>query len=248
MKTVDFSYFIERYNAGEMNEAEKAWFRKELMDNISLRDEIALRQKADMVIKNHDIIQLRGKLAAIEKRRSEAMPNKNPRKNLPFTRAAVIAGIILAGSLAFLSTRKLANEDLFDRFYKPYEVTANLRSDGAVRNLDFSKGIDYYNTSDYRIAAHYFGKVSSSDGRYMESTMLYGVCKFEEENYTEAISSFTKVIENDDNYFLEDANYFLALCYLKTGETEKASDQLKFIRKSGSIYTKDARKILRRMK
>ena len=30
MKTIDFSYFIERYNAGEMSDAEKEWFQKEL--------------------------------------------------------------------------------------------------------------------------------------------------------------------------------------------------------------------------
>ena len=30
MKTIDFSYFIERYNAGEMSEAEKLWFRRKL--------------------------------------------------------------------------------------------------------------------------------------------------------------------------------------------------------------------------
>ena len=30
MKTIDFSYFIERYNAGEMDDAEKEWFRNEL--------------------------------------------------------------------------------------------------------------------------------------------------------------------------------------------------------------------------
>ncbi len=47
MKTIDFSYFIERYNAGEMDEAEKQWFRKELRDNEKLRNEVELRSKTD---------------------------------------------------------------------------------------------------------------------------------------------------------------------------------------------------------
>ena len=38
MKTIDFSYFIERYNAGEMSESEKQWFLKELEGNEKLRN------------------------------------------------------------------------------------------------------------------------------------------------------------------------------------------------------------------
>jgi len=250
MKTIDFSYFIERYNAGEMNEAEKAWFRKELEEKEKLRDEVALRQKTDMVIKDHNIILLRNKLTAIDKKRAEAGPGKNNnRKHFPLTRAAVIAGIILAGSLAFLSTRNLDNEEIFDRFNKPYDVTANLRSAGALANKDyFSVAIDYYNIRDYRNAALYFSKVPGSHSKYMESTMLYGVSKFEEQNYAEAKKSFAKVIDNNKNYFVEDAHWFLALCYVKTGENEKAASELTFIKRSESIHSSNARKILRRMK
>ena len=249
MKTIDFSYFIERYNAGEMNEAEKAWFRKELEEKEKLRDEVALRQKTDMVIKDHNIIMLRNKLTAIDKKRAEAGPGKNNRKHFPLTRAAVIAGIILAGSLAFLSTRNLDNEEIFDRFNKPYDITANLRSAGALANKDyFSVAIDYYNIRDYHNAALNFSKVPGSHPKYMESAMLYGVSKFEEQNYAEAKKSFAKVIDNNKNYFVEDAHWYLALCYLKTGENEKAASELNFIKKSESIHSSNARKILRRMK
>jgi len=249
MKTIDFSYFIERYNAGEMNEAEKAWFRKELEEKEKLRDEVALRQKTDMVIKDHNIIMLRNKLTAIDKKRAEAGPGKNNRKHFPLTRAAVIAGIILAGSLAFLSTRNLDNEEIFDRFNKPYDITANLRSAGALANKDyFSVAIDYYNIRDYHNAALNFSKVPGSHPKYMESAMLYGVSKFEEQNYAEAKKSFAKVIDNNKNYFVEDAHWYLALCYLKTGENEKAASELTFIKRSESIHSSNARKILRRMK
>jgi tetratricopeptide (TPR) repeat protein len=248
MKTIDFSYFIERYNAGEMNEAEKAWFRKELGDNENLRDEVSLRQKADMVIKDHDIISLRNKLSAIEKRRAETLPGNGNRKHMPLTRAAVFAGIILAGSLAFIGTRNIQTEEIFDRFYNSYEVTANLRSMETHVNSDFAVAIDYYNIKDYRSAALCFSKVPDSDPKYMESTMLYGVSEFEEMNFPEAKQSFEEVISNNDNLFLEDANWYLALCHLKTGDKESAITELTSIKKSRSIYSSDARKILRRIK
>jgi hypothetical protein len=34
MKTIDFSYFVERYNAGEMDQNERVWFKKELEGNL----------------------------------------------------------------------------------------------------------------------------------------------------------------------------------------------------------------------
>jgi hypothetical protein len=74
MKTIDFSYFIERYNAGEMDEAEKQWFRKELMDNERLRKEVELRNRTDTVLKNQDLINLRNKLNTIEKQREQPIP------------------------------------------------------------------------------------------------------------------------------------------------------------------------------
>ena len=54
MKTIDFSYFIERYNAGEMSEAEKQWFQKELEGNENLRKEVYLRKNTDKVLKNQE--------------------------------------------------------------------------------------------------------------------------------------------------------------------------------------------------
>jgi len=40
MKTIDFSYFIERYNTGEMDTMEKKWFIKELEGNKALQKEV----------------------------------------------------------------------------------------------------------------------------------------------------------------------------------------------------------------
>jgi thioredoxin-like negative regulator of GroEL len=82
----------------------------------------------------------------------------------------------------------------------------------------------------------------------MESVMMTGISKFEEENYPDAKVSFTRVIDNKDNLFFEDAQWYLALCYLKTGEKDKAVNSLTFIKQSESIYSNNARKILRKMK
>jgi tetratricopeptide (TPR) repeat protein len=248
MKTSDFSYFIERYNAGEMNKEEIIWFRKELEGNEKLRDEVALRKKTDMVLKNHNVIKLRNKLSEIEKQRVVAVPVKNRRKYLPLKYAAMVAGLVLAGSIYVYNTRNLSTQEILERYYTSYEVTSASRSQQTIVNSDYSTALEYYNIHDFRNAALYFSKVLESDPKFMESTMLNGVSNFEEKKYPEAEQSFSKVINNNDNLYLEDAQWYLALCYLNTNEKEKAENQLAMIKRSESIYSRNAAKILKNMK
>jgi TolA-binding protein len=231
-----------------MTETEKLWFQKELDGNKKLREEVSLRKRTDMVLKNHDTIQFRKKLLEIEISRAKNAGVKKRGKNIPLKYAAVVAGLILAGSIYMINNSNLTNEEIVNRFYKPYEEVSNLRSQQAVINSDYSRALDYYNIHDYRNAAFYFSKVLSSDVKFIESTMYYGVSSYEEKNYSEAELSFKKVIDNDENLYLEDAQWYLALCYLQTNENARALSQLNLIRKSESIYRKDAGRMLRKLK
>lgn len=248
MKTIDFSYFIEKFNAGEMDEAEKQWFQKELKGNSSLRDEVKLRAKTDMLLNDYASLQLRNKLRVIEKQRSEAIPSKNRRRQSPVRYAAVITAFILLGSLILFSGKNLTADEILDRFHKPYEGIAASRSPVSITDENYKTALDYYDVHDYSTAALFFSKVLEKNPGDMESTMLYGVSNFEDKNYPVAKQSFTSIVVNNDNYYIEDAQWYLALCYIQTNEQSKAVDQLIIIRNSNSIYSNDARKVLRRIR
>jgi len=249
MKTIDFSYFIERYNAGEMDEAEKEWFRKELQKNEKLRLEVELRSRTDAVLKNQDLMKLRNKLNAIEKQRREPVPARKPGPAVNMKFAAAIAGFIIIAGIAILSSRKISNDEILSRYYKPYEVASNSRSDDAALTPDLYKlAVEYYNTHDYRNAARYFSMVLENDPGNMQTELLNGISNFEIRNYPAATGSFIKVIADNDNFYIDHAQWYLALCYLRTEEQEKAIEQLAIIEKSKTIYRKEARKILRSLK
>lgn len=245
MKTIDFSYFIERYNAGEMDDAEKQWFTKELKDNEKLRKEVELRRTTDTILKNQDLMNLRNKLSAIEKRREEAIPVRKTGRALNIKYAAAIAGIILIGSIALFSNRKMSNDEILDRYYQPYESTSSTRSEEVIKNTDYLLALDYYNIHDYRNAALYFSKVLKYEPANMHSELLNGISNFEIQNYPEAEGSLSKVISDNNNYYIDHAQWYLALCYIRTDEKPKALEQLAIIKKSKTIYRKDARKILK---
>lgn len=247
MKTIDFSYFIERYNAGEMDEAEKQWFRKELSGNEKLRMEVELRKKTDNILKSQDILNLRNKLNAIEKQREVGIPVK--KSGRPIIRyAAVIAALVIIGGLALSSHKKMSSDEIISKYYKPYETAAASRSVEVVKNNDYNLALEYYDIHDFRNAAIYFNKVVESEPGNMHSTLLNGISNFENHNYPAARNSFSKVIEDNDNLYIDHAQWYLAMCYVITDEKDKAVQQLSMIENSNTIYRKDARKVLKSLK
>ncbi len=172
MKTIDFSYFIERYNAGEMDDAEKQWFQREIEGNGTLREEVRLRSKTDMVLHDYASLQLRNKLRGIEKQRAEKVPSGSRRRQSPIRYAAVITVFILLGSLLLLRGKNFTADEIIDRFYTPYEGTAPSRSAESIANDNYQTALDYYNIHDYGTAALFFSKVLGENPGDMESTML----------------------------------------------------------------------------
>ncbi len=251
MKTIDFSHFIEKYLAGEMGEDEKKWFEKELEGNSNLRSEVNLRRKTDQVLKDQNVISLRNKLSSIERKRKEAdieVRNTHTRKPVYIRYAAVIAALAVIGSVMLFTGNKTSGDDLVSQLYKSYEPPASQRSGQISENADFTLALEFYNTNDFANAALFFSKVVESNPKDMQSVLLNGVSNFEDQKYPEAKLSFTTVIDDNNNLFIETARWYLALCYVKTNDKDKAISQLTAITDEGGIYSKDARKILRKLK
>ena len=249
MKTIDFSYFIERYNAGEMSDTEKQWFLKELEGNDNLRKEVELRKRTDKILINHDVISLRNKLSQIEMKRKEiAKPVSNSGKNTYIRYAAVLAALVLIGTITLLPRKNPGNEELINKYYKVYEPPTSQRSAQSATDADFTLALEFYNTHDYDKAAIFFNKVLENKPNDMQTVLLKGVANFEEKKYPEAKLSFGKVIDNKDNLYVDQAQWYLALCYLQTNETEKAKMLFKMIANEKGIYRNDANKIFKGLK
>ena len=248
MKTIDFSHFIERYNAGEMSDEEKKWFEKELDGNQKLQDEVNLRKNTDMVLRNQGIISLRNKLSAIEKERSERKVIVMRTKRTVYLRyAAVIASLVVVGSIFLFNGNNQGTDEVINRYYKPYEPPTSQRSGMTAENADFTLALEFYNTHDYEKAALFFNKVVESNPKDMQSLFLNGVSNFEEKKFPEATMSFSTVIKDNNNLFIETAKWYLALCYLKTDELDKAKSLLQIINDEGGIYSKKAKKIIKKL-
>jgi TolA-binding protein len=243
MKTIDYSYFIERYIAGEMDQTEKTWFEKELSGNESLQKELVLRQKAEAILKRQDIVSLRNKLVSIESaRKAELLKNSKP--NLPrFRYAAIIAGLVILGSIAFLSFRTESASEIYKKYYHVYDNPGPSRSSEATYN----EAIDYFNKKEFHKALEGFQAYLKNKPESSQIEFLSGVSYMEIRNFPDAESSFHKVIDRKINSYTADANWYLAMCFIGTEDKVRAKLQLREIVKSESIYRSTAKKILRHL-
>jgi TolA-binding protein len=246
MKTIDFTYYIERYNAGEMSDPERIWFEKELEANGNLRNEVELRKKTDEVLKNRDIISLRNKLSSIEMTRKERAVTK-PQKQLYLSFAASIAVLAIVGSIIIFADNNLSSGDIMKHYYEEYKPASGQRSAGSVKNELFTQGLECFQTHDYRNAALYFSKVIESEPNDMYATLLNGISNFEDSKYGDAKKSFGTVIDDNKNLYIDQAQWYLALCYIQTQEKQKAIQILKIISDEGGFYAKKSKKILRKI-
>jgi len=241
---MNFTEFIERYISNEMTDSEKKWFLKEIDGNETLRREVELRKQTDIILKRTETINLRSKLVLLEKDRLKHTARQFAA--IKYVAAFVVIALI-TGVYLFTNNNRLTNDELSDSFFKSYEIPIAQRSSANIENNDYMIGLQYYNSRDYENAAIQFTKVLEKNPNDMQTHLLTGVSNMEEKHYPEAENSFKTVIDHNNSLFVEPATWYLALCYLKTNETAKASKLFTKIRNEGGYYSTDAKKIMRKI-
>ncbi len=247
MKTIDFSYFIERYNAGEMSDPEKQWFLKELEGNKKLQNEVILRKQTDDILRTQNVTSLKSKLAEIERKRAVPVSSKNYVK-VGYLKYAAVAVVLILIGIGTFPGKNLSNEEIINRYSKLYQAPTGQRSVQAGTDADYSLALEFYNVHEYRKAAILFTKVVENNPKDMQSTFLNGISNYEDSKYPEAKRSFGIVIGNNNNLFIDQAEWYLAFCYLRTNEREKARQQFEAIKQENGIYSKEAKNILSKIK
>jgi TolA-binding protein len=175
-------------------------------------------------------------------------PVKRPGKNVYLKAAIVIAILVVTGSLAIFPGRNLSNDEILSQYYKEYKPTSPPRSMEEKTDDNFTQAKEYYESHDYKNAALYFSKVVESNPNDMSANLLNGISNYEDKKYREAKQSFGIVINDNKNLYVDQAQWYLALCYLQTDENDKAIKLLETIRNEGGFYSRDAKKIIRKIK
>lgn len=243
---------IESFIYNEMDETSRDVLVSELYENDDLKAELNLLREIDEALSEKDIQQLRAKLRdvsaeiSVTEQKSFA-PHYGSISGLRrFASAAAILIMILGTSLVirFLAMPS-SNIDILNE--SPVAMTA-FRS--ALPNVDsyLSEGFQLYNTEDYNGALTCFGKVLELDHTNPAALFYSGASNQKLENYRYAVKNYRQVIEHNDNIFIEQAEWYMALCFIRMDEDEKTRVMLEAIVSRNGYYGTKAKVLIKNLK
>jgi len=238
---------IERYIQNDLEHEELILFENALVNDASLKAEYKLRKDIDNAIKEQDITLLRDQLdeiADISPYRSKSGLLSFIKNSKRWVAAAAITLLLAFGGSAYLITNQpVSNEMVFNEFYKPYKVTVSYRSADSELNNILTSAFEAYKDQNFTHALTLFQKVLNKR-EDIAVRMYSGVSYIEIEEYKKANKSFKKILDGEDNLFIDQAKWYLAMCYIKVGNLDKAKYWLKNLKSTSDHYEEKAEQVL----
>ena len=137
---------------------------------------------------------------------------------------------------------------IYQKFYTKYETAGITRSSNSNSDQTFALALQKYNNQDYNSALNLLQEVISRDQNNMASHFYSAVSLQELGKYKNAIEEYEVVVVDKDNLFIEQAEWYIGLCFIQTREDKKAIKQFKKIANEKGFYQQKAVAILRKMK
>lgn len=244
---------IEAYLDGELPDSERTSFMEELTDNDDLKAEVRLLKELNSTFSEKDILKLRDNLKKIsteidQQEKKSFLPSHNFKKNI--RRAGTVAAIFifLTGLSFFFNYSGESENEVFIKYFKTPQSISTFRSIEKNANLDLEKAFAFYDQSDYQTAQAYFRKVMEKDATLWVAHFYSGACYQGLKSYEKAILEYNNVIQNNNNIFVAQAEWYRALCNFGLGNRKTAISQLEAINNKNGDFGKDAKSLLKQMK
>lgn len=137
-----------------------------------------------------------------------------------------------------------SSKDIFNKYYTSENIINQTRGDDNIVD-----GVIEFLDKDFKSASQYFSKTIEKDSSNITIWFYYAISNIETRNYKKAIESFNFIIDQKDNLYIEHAEWYLGLCYLKNNQKNKAIEQFtKISKNSDNFHQKDAIKIINKLK
>lgn len=247
--THNMSEKLLQYLDGELTTSEIEAFEKELVSDKKLNQEFEELKAAREAVKMYGLHQ---KVAGIHTQMMKEMKSPvilmNPARRIIRYSIAVAASVVLivAGIIGY-NFYNLSSDKVFASNFHSYDLATYRDADTlqvssvevAYRNKDYKKAVEVY---------------SESDSKSVKEIFLAAMSYLELDNSSKAIDEFKKVIEGNitgkNELFKDEAEYYLALTYIRNRDYDFALDQLRSIKENpGHFYHKRVtRKLMRQVK
>ena len=251
-RKTNYSRFTDRYLDGELGEHEQQRFEKELSSNPELAKDLELHREVNHALQETDVLGFRNQLdqihASIEPGYKQSITRKVLQSKYARIAAASVA-ILLAVGLIFgnMLNQPVNTDELFERYYDAPPLSRTTRSDAQVENV-YMKALEHYKNERFADAAKLFEQVVELNKYNIPAHMGAGVSNLENNQPEKAKGSFKEIIGQEDNLYIDQATWYLGLCYLKTRNLDNARTQFDIIVSGNRPFKQDeAKKILKKL-
>jgi len=164
---------------------------------------------------------------------------------IPYAALAAAAALLIFLFLPQLQNQP--NSEIAELNFKPYSLSTNPMGVDETAIL-FEKGKRNYNNGKFEEANKQFSAFLREIPKAPDVWLAKGCAAYASNDINTALNSFEKVIEIDDSGISHPyAHWYMALCYLKKDDPEKAIHHLKEIKEGADNY-KDAKRLIRKLK
>lgn len=251
---------IIKYVDHELKDEEIKAFEQKLVNDSSLLDKVHLFQEVNSALEDERYYDFLHKLKKIQiayqdtdsKRKDPELVIMPPRSfkskiHWYYPSAAAIGLIFIVSAFFYVNNLRPSNEKLYNDYYHKYDANIVTRSEPTSQN-DLITAIQLYDRGSYSEAISYFSRILNSDETNIAAHFFLGVTYMETNSFSKAIDHLRIVISRPDTIFLEQAEWYIALCYLRTNQTVLAIKILTKISNSKNFYKLLASDLIKKIK
>lgn len=231
---------IEQFVHGELKDADLWEFKKKLENDPELAAELKRYRELEVIVNQTDKLNLMNTLNEIKKDdlRQQSQPKIKPLRMFAYAASVLILVSIGISLLFFMGSNN--TEAVFEAYYQPESSAMALRSNVLHVDQAISKGLQLYELKEYSAALDYFSQVPEN----LLGRLYSGLSHVETAAYGLAAEDFLFIIKHNDNLFIDQAEWYLALVYLKTNQKDDAVRLFSKIANDRGFYRTKAQKIL----
>jgi len=243
--SLDQNQKIEDYLQNKLNAEERAAFEKQLSMDDGLKQEVELLSVVMKGVKKSGKDQLKNRLQKIHNAQTQTTPATKTRRLWPMVAgiAASIALLIVGG--IFMKNQKADPQMAFESFYQPYSLKLASR-DATTDNKEYLKINELYFNKKYKAALPLLENALLTDPTNAGLQLATGICHLELNQLEAARLNFLAILKSKNSRWMDKANWYLALSYLKAGKIPEMKSALDSILKNPDAdHHNEAKELLR---
>jgi len=242
---------IEDFIDGMLEDNLLEEFNAELKENTDLMAEVALREHINEAIAETDIQSLRAGLKAAQSEadkkevKSFVIPKINKGTRHIWRNSAAMI-IVLIGLAGILNTGMQSTENTYNKYFESPTWASERSVSSTMDNIQTAKV--YFQKEQYQKVLEVLNNTEVTEDEVFVADFYKGLSYQNMENFEQAIQAYSKVVNHGNNLFIEEAEWYKSLCYIKLNEKTEAKQELIAVIDRKGHYEKDAKAILRKLK